>query len=69
MVLDKALGVASGNGLGDSDASILSACGEKFWSLADRTEGDCFADIGDGDFVVVVDVALGVGVGVAVDVD
>ena len=67
LVLDNALCVASGDWLGDSDASILSTCGEEFWSLAAKTEGDCFADVGDGDFVVVVDVTLGVGVGVDVE--
>ena len=70
MVLESALGVASGDGLDDSDASVLSTCGEEFWSLADRTKGDCFADVGDGDFEVAVDVVLGVGVGEFVcDVD
>ena len=63
LVFDIALGVASGEGEGEDVSALSEAKSKESWSRADKTWGDCFTEVGDGDFIMAVDVALGVGVG------
>ena len=70
MVLESELPVASDDGLGEVFSELDEAKSKELSSLADKTSGDCFAKVGEGDLMVAVDVVLGVGVGdFAFDVD
>ena len=68
LVLERALWVASIDGIGEVLAEVDEAKIRELSLAADKTWGESFADVGDGDFVV-VDVAFGVGVGDFVEVD